>query len=136
MSRFVQPTNKNESLASGCFIFVLLAFFGSMIFLTYLSERERVPLPPTITYKPVVRVFLHERGHASFFVNEAHEIKHIDHGNCGVQFISDVPKDEPMWALYDTRTRETFIHIHDVKEVNGGAWNHGKFGQGTTNVVE
>lgn len=130
-------TQKNDSNSGGigCLLITIIHMVG-MGYATYLAEKDRIPQPPTITYKPVIRVFLHEHGHASFFVNQDHEIKHIDHGNFGAAFIPDVLKDEPMWALYDTKSRKTFIHIHDVKEVNSGSLDHGKFGQGTTNVIE
>jgi hypothetical protein len=28
------------------------------------------------------------------------------------------------------------IHIHNLDEIQGGGWNHGKFGRGKTQVIE
>ncbi len=55
----------------------------------------------------------------------------------------DVPPDKPIWAelreANDGCTPCTYvasIHLHSVEEINGAGWNHGKFGNGQTTVVE
>ena len=60
-----------------------------------------------------------------------------------MKIITDVSADKKMWVLTrgyyagrDPVYEYVEIHIHAAKDVNGGGWNHGKFGSGQTNVIE
>lgn len=62
-----------------------------------------------------------------------------------VSFVADVPTNEKMWVEIRAKCGSSFsadcfermtIHIHTPKEVEGGGWNHGKFGSGNTSVIK
>lgn len=58
-------------------------------------------------------------------------------------FITDVPQDLDCWieeiqlgsAPSTEKTLGNF-HLHQIGEVEGGGWDHGKFGRGHTAVIE
>lgn len=108
----------------------------------------------------VVRVFMHEPHRYTLFAQwqESKELvpyeftvysfEHRDsHGNvlarCGIHIRTDVARGEPMWATSERWGSSSpgndcvlTIHLHDPTEVEGGGWDHGKHGRGTTQVVE
>jgi hypothetical protein len=43
---------------------------------------------------------------------------------------------EGMGSTYRMTVYHLTIHLHSPAEINGAGWNHGKFGSGTTTVVE
>lgn len=110
------------------------------------------PRKTTTKYTGITRVFMHTKYYVTVFVpQEDGKIKQISlYGNRtgtisdedGVQFVQDVPPGESMWAEttdhFDgwSSWTETTVHIHSVNDVEGGSWNNGKHGSGTTNVVE
>ena len=60
-----------------------------------------------------------------------------------VSIIPDVPVGEKMWVYYvntfslgDRFLNKMEIHVHTLADINGGGWNHGKFGHGQTTVIE
>jgi len=70
---------------------------------------------------------------------------------CGdkIYITKDVPIEQSMWVSYeilhgsfsqpDPCLMKLEIHIHSVKsvkDIDGAGWNHGKFGNGETSVVE
>lgn len=97
----------------------------------------------------VVRVFWHENTRYSVQVREPNsaEIKTItlNPNMCldqQARILADVPFGNPMrvryvidynWNLDCLRVLE--IHIRSEKDIEGGGWNHGKFGQGQTSVI-
>jgi len=73
----------------------------------------------------------------------------IDCAHQGVTFFQDVPADQKMWVLvralqWNSRPRSADMHycyglefhIHSVQDINGGGWDHGKFGRGMTTPIE
>jgi len=99
----------------------------------------------------VVRVFWHEGTLYSFHVREPNsvEIKLVftHYTMCVNQrtytnILADVPLGNPMWVYYiinhnwDRSCLKVLeIHIHSEKDIEGGGWNHGKFGRGQTSVI-
>lgn len=58
-----------------------------------------------------------------------------------VKFIIDVPKGSDCWVeVIDVRDPGLKIfgsfHLHQIGEIEGGGWDHGKFGRGHTAVIE
>lgn len=54
----------------------------------------------------------------------------------------DVPPNKRMYVEYCNRCSGgsilpniVNIHIHSLDEIQGGSWNHGKFGKGQTQVI-
>jgi hypothetical protein len=114
-----------------------------------------------IRIENVERVLENERGHYvlyarhdSHYMLDRYEIcvkPSTDYSACYVpaKMVTDVAKNEPMWAevglFYEsdrvtpenwTNAGNLIIHLHTAKEINGGGWDHGKFGNGQTTVVE
>lgn len=61
-----------------------------------------------------------------------------------VRIIPDCPKGQKMWAriVWENYGRNTWViyglelHVHSEKNIEGGGWDNGKFGKGTTQVIE
>ena len=97
----------------------------------------------------VVRVFMHEPGNYSFLVEDKKSEKlvlmsYYTYNQEEVDLVTDVPANQKMWATVSWEKRgdgsiffkEIVIHLHSANDVEGGAWNHGKHGRGTTHVLE
>lgn len=102
----------------------------------------------------VARVFMHEPGVYSIMVENpaTHELSMVEEfpGSAlsltkfRATVIADVLKGDGIWArneaVYDADKRSCdhhiTIHIHSITDINAAGWNHGKFGSGTTTVVE
>ena len=108
----------------------------------------------------VVRVFMHEPHRYTLFAQrpEGKELipyeftiygfTHTDsHGNvlarCGIHLRTDIARGEPMWATSERWGDSPpgadcilTIHLHDPTEIDGGGWDHGKHGRGTTHAIE
>ena len=99
----------------------------------------------------VMRIFMHERDYFSFMVEEDNsEIKIMTYKALDTRIIRDVPLNKKDWLNLekcegaldnwpkkaDLNCKKMEIHIHSEKEVEGGGWNHGKGGKGTTQVIE
>ncbi len=63
---------------------------------------------------------------------------------CEAEFYEDVLPEKDMWVeeAYVTESSSTsgfdghcIFHVHSLKELNGGGWNHGKFGSGQTTII-
>jgi len=55
----------------------------------------------------------------------------------------DVPVGKEMYVEYSKKCQggtlffyNVNIHIHNLYELQGGSWNHGKFGKGQTQVIK
>jgi hypothetical protein len=87
----------------------------------------------------ILRVFMHEPNDYSIMYKQIDELKTIRIGRARV--MADVPEGKPMWAKWleadDSHHNkcEAEIHIHSPKDIDGGAWNHGKRGRGQTVVL-
>lgn len=96
-------------------------------------------------YVGVKKVFMHENGVYSVFV-PSEKGGYIQKGlvKCEATFFEDVPPEEDMRAeeVFDRSYWHGFqnsyctFHIHSLKEIGGGGWDHGKSGHGQTNVIE
>lgn len=58
-----------------------------------------------------------------------------------VTIINDVMDDEKSWVAWEYSNiigKEGWaeIHIRDMNDIQGGRWNHGKFGHGQTNRIQ
>lgn len=85
------------------------------------------------------------------FMNESHRYTLLTDGipqeidvdtRTTIQFFYDVPENKPMYIIYIKDCQggtpyytTLYIHIHSVRDINGGGWNHGKFGHGKTTVI-
>jgi hypothetical protein len=98
-------------------------------------------------YDNVRAVYMHEPGVYSFSVLEptTKELKTLAFGrqNATYKLFADCPADKAIYAVVRQRYNwftggrvDVVIHVHDAKEIRGGGWNHGKFGSGTTTVIE
>ena len=54
---------------------------------------------------------------------------------CKATFLIDIPPEKDMWveetyvlsSAHGLQNSHCVFHIHSLKEINGGGWNHGKF---------
>lgn len=94
----------------------------------------------------IERVFMNEPGVYSFMYKADGQLV-LRGGDSYTRWlytlIDDVPPDKPMWVKIEEWDRfidpnffKYEIHIHAASDVEGGGWNHGKHGQGTTVVVQ
>lgn len=94
----------------------------------------------------VVRVFMHEPDLYTFGVQnpESSEVRMITM-KCydGVKIFTDVPADKRMWVEvfrtgngWESNRYRIEIHVYSEKNIEGGGWDHGKFGKGTTQVIK
>ncbi len=89
---------------------------------------------------------MHEKGHYSILVEKSLGKLYVPEElpRClgEVKLIIDVPKGQPGWAVA-TRAEEygkdyltsLEFHLDSLDRLGGAGWNHGKFGQGQTDVV-
>lgn len=123
----------------GCLatIIVISACIGIPYFTSKTEERNEK--------QDIVAVWKHEANHYSVTVKEGNTLMDkAFYGNFSTIIITDVPKDKSMW--YEAHFKESSfsgggydslkIHIHSIDDINGGGWNHGKFGSGTTERVQ
>ena len=98
----------------------------------------------------VVAVYMHEVDHYSVAVADSNsassrvEIAYLSgqyNSRGRVKIFRDVPAGKMMWVrrvrLNDMDSHvELEIHIHSTADIQGGGWNHGKFGSGQTVVID
>ena len=94
----------------------------------------------------VDKVFMNERGRYTFITQQNGESLVWEKSTYYPQRIhvyTDVPKEERMYVEYsyecsggEPTLKRLDIHIHELDEIQGGSWNHGKFGRGQTQVIE
>lgn len=91
--------------------------------------------------RPIERVFMHEIGKYSVLIREDGSLVSMPlYGNYAngrgitVKLIDDVPTNGQMYVKKMAGTFE--VHIHNINDINGADWDHGKFGKGTTTVVD
>lgn len=125
----------------GILVFVMLFFYGC---------EKAVVVPREDIVSNMVRVFMHDRSTYTLLVKNPNfdelEMK-CYHWVERIRIKMDVPLEQAMWAQvfwvpYGDAwpnvkvIKEIIIHIHSEKNIEGGAWDHGKLGRGTTNVIE
>lgn len=116
---------------------------------------------PELRIDNVVRVFMHEPHRYTLFAQrpETKELAVYEFSirkgfeyrrangeilkRCDIRLLADVPNGEPMWATSERWGSSPpgadcvlTIHLHDPTEIDGGGWDHGKFGHGTTHAIE
>lgn len=59
------------------------------------------------------------------------------------KIFNDVEVGKPMYVVFRSEWHKTGysfswyeIHIHSIKDINTSGWNRGKFGSGTTQIIE
>lgn len=106
-------------------------------------------IPIDNSVRNVVRIFMIEPGKKyAVWVQEPGqtEIKErvYSHSNdfTNVKVFLDVPKGQKPWIRFHgvnkaTEPNEITIEFHlpSAESIEGGGWNHGKFGRGTTQVI-
>jgi hypothetical protein len=134
----------------------------SLSFLTISFVGCSTKIVKSTVVSGITRVFMHEPGHFTFIVQNT-ETKIL--GQLRVEVYSDqvtmledlrddesvrveyfcgfhreqpkqckpIPTDFSNWNLHASQLT---IHLHSAKELDGGGWNHGKFGRGQTVVVQ
>lgn len=94
----------------------------------------------------VDRVFMGEPNDYTFIItheDKSNTVWRVKSHFMHVEIFNDVPSHERMYVKYKKVWKQgeaiyqyIYIHIHDLKDVEGGGWDHGKFGQGRTQVIE
>ncbi len=131
----------------GCGCLSILAFIIIFVVVVYSDTQDR----PSIYMEPerleLEQVMEHESKHYSVkYKAENNELIEINFGrqNNSVKIIADVPEGEPIWGLInrgktprgDVHYLGGEIHVHSGRDINGGGWDHGKYGSGQTVPVE
>jgi len=95
-------------------------------------------------------VYMHEPGNYSVIsIDQDGKLHNITFPwDCFVPITiyTDIPPTEDMWfetryyenewlGYVNTENSFTNIHIKSVRNINGGGWNHGKFGHGQTHII-
>ncbi|MEK7584580.1 MAG: hypothetical protein AAB490_05020 [Patescibacteria group bacterium] len=105
------------------------------------------PQPTSERIENVQRVFYHERSRYTIMTMDPTTKKAAMRTfYSDVSLFFDVENGQPMWALHETvdythdfnqwiPVTQTEIHMTSPSAVEGGAWNHGKFGSGSTEVI-
>jgi hypothetical protein len=142
---------KNKTLRPGVVIKFLVIFSLVFVFANPVCigcKRQLIEQ----RYEYVTRVFMHAPREYTFFCQSPGSavITSYHFYTVNAKFLADIPDGEFMWVIMRTRgdrplmnesasVLDLEMHIHSVKDVNGGGWrlNRGKFGaeEGQTNVV-
>jgi len=123
----------------------ILALSIAITFLSGCSETESAKI-----YGDIQAVWFHEGNNYSFTIIQDGKLVNIgprSFENAKSEVIADVKEGEPLWAKVthnalfgddNNKHRGTLyeIHVHSIKDINGAGWDHGKFGSGSTSVVE
>lgn len=133
----------------GC-LFVILIITLLICAAVYDEKQNSPSIPLEPERLELQQVMEHESDHYSVkYKAENNELITIDFGRLSsegvsLRIIADVPEGESIWALLNrAKTPRGVIHyfggeihVHSGKDINGGGWNHGKFGRGQTVSVE
>lgn len=133
----------------GALVLTGLIFTGLHFWIEHEKQVNAERLKQENKVENIARIFMHEPGVYSFLIADKDGILHptdnYRYSPEHVKMPSDVPKGKLKWAreyyALDPRwpqnpTRYLEIHIHSEKDIEGGGYNHGKFGRGQTSVVE
>lgn len=131
----------------GCLYLFILGIIIFLSFSIYDQYNNSASIPMESKRLELEQVMEHESNHYSVkYKAENNELIEINFGrqNNSVKIIADVPEGEPIWGLLNRaktpRGRIDYlggeIHVHSGQDINGGGWNHGKYGSGQTVPVE
>jgi hypothetical protein len=127
------------------FLLAILTVFLPILLFAGCGELEP---DHEVVIRDVVQVNWHEQTRYTFWVQKAgsSEIDRITIDfNDEPRRLADVPPFEKNWVKYTAHyvrgmngaiCNKGEIHLHNVKDIQGGGWDHGKFGRGTTSVIE
>lgn len=146
MSSTPQQVPSSAGLLIGCWSIAVLAIGGIVTLIVF---NHKVESQHRGTINNVERVFMHKIGQYSFLLSEGTTLKtfYFPRHDCyPTRYIikADVPEGKPMHLKWkgdkyyfnsDIYYTEVEIHIHSAKNIEGGAWNRGKFGSGRTVVI-
>jgi len=135
----------------------------SFVFVGCNEDKKTEIVKPTVV-SGIVRVLMHNLGSYTFLVKQADKkIGQLSiHANVQrVHLVEDLTDKEPMrieivcgwwnsdrdnqytckpipqtFSYWSISANQLVIHLHSVRQIDGAGWNHGKFGRGTTIVVE
>lgn len=132
---------KMEVIISAMCIFGFFAIIGGIAYL--------VPPPEYLPEKRVIyieRVFMHTTKKFSVLVEKDNKFVIMEFYCDNVAFQRDVPSGERLWAEahYKEKTevrnyghpQALVFHLHDLREMNGAGWDHGKHGRGMVSPVD
>ncbi|OGY41747.1 MAG: hypothetical protein A2Y82_02610 [Candidatus Buchananbacteria bacterium RBG_13_36_9] len=117
------------------------------------ERQSRMPPIKKEKIENITRIFMHEPYRYTFFIDGQNDKKEVlvktIRASC-IKIYNNVLANETSWIEYviwdqndplqkrgdnwDVRILE--IHIHDISQIQGAGWDHGKFGKGATNVIE
>lgn len=111
------------------------------------ASREKLG-PARVTITGIERVFYHDLGSYSFLVRQGDGTLRVVkplYPNQDVWIratpliIDDVSSGSSMkaewWGDDERFTWRYEIHVHSINDIEGGAWDHGKFGHGQIQVL-
>jgi len=94
----------------------------------------------------VDRIYMHEPGRYSVMIKtgpKGEELEIIElRADRKIHIIADVPSQDPCWVYFEREKtmkqswEKIWIHVHSPQDIQGGGWNHGKFGKGQTVIIE
>jgi hypothetical protein len=133
--------DKKDSLMVLGFLIGLLAFdIGGFCLLSYEST---VVGSETGKISGITRIMMNEPRKYTYFLSKVSKPQVLQMGDLP-DILYDAPKESGMWIDYICQKRRDgrvdscryVIHLHSIKELEGGGWDHGKFGQGQTIPLE
>jgi len=129
--------------------FIVVVFVIVMVIVSVFGCRERIIEERQINN--VVRVFWHENEKYSVHVREggSPDIRLVTLPqymcvSAKPRLLADVSPKDRMWVRYILITnglapdclKVLEIHIRSEADIEGGGWNHGKFGSGQISVIQ
>lgn len=123
-----------KSLITPSYCAILLVIMSTLGILMTSCGDSQTPLQK-YKLENIGRIFMADPGSYILMYQDVNEtiVKVVDLRNYKSTLITDVPKDMQMWMEYDSyfgkleqQLYNVKIHIHDVKDVNGAEWHHGK----------
>ena len=142
-----------------CHFAIILVCFLITSLISCATKNDKVE--PTHV-SGITRIFMHEPGNFTFLIehNDSKKVGQLrvetyrDHTtivedlqenqsvsveySCGLNSeelyqCKSIPSNFSNWNVGAIKLT---IHIHSVKEIDGAGWNHGKFGSGSTTVIQ
>ncbi|MBS1722575.1 MAG: hypothetical protein JSS66_06150 [Armatimonadetes bacterium] len=126
-------------------------FWGVVLFVPvscqeYMEAQYR---PKEATVRRVSRVFMHEPNNYTLWSVTDGAVSEVTVSASTVRIVLDGGDDPWAWfsytawrddvwpkAKYYGHADKLVLHLSSVRSVEGGGWDHGKFGRGATTVVQ